>query len=79
MSDPLLTVQDVAHVSRRYFPHFDIVKKNNLDRLNYATGGDVGRVKVELLAEFLRERATASRFRVKPVVAAELLSITRGS
>jgi len=49
---------------------FDVVKKHNLDRLNYATARDVGRVKVELLAEFLRERATASSFRVEPVVAA---------
>ncbi len=49
---------------------FDIVKKHNLDRLNYATAHDVGRVKVELLAEFLRDRATASTFRVEPVVAA---------
>ena len=49
---------------------FDVVKKHNLDRLNYATARDVGRVKVELLAEFLRERATASSFRAAPVVAA---------
>jgi len=49
---------------------FDVVKKHNLDRLNYATPRDIGRVKVELLAEFLRERATASTFRVEPVVAA---------
>lgn len=49
---------------------FDVVKKHNLDRLNYATARDVGRVKVELLAEFLHERATASNFRADPVVAA---------
>jgi len=49
---------------------FDVIKKHNLDRLNYATARDVGRVKVELLAEFLRDRATASSFRVETVVAA---------
>ena len=49
---------------------FDIVKKHNLDRLNYATARDIGRAKVELLAEYLRERATAANFRVEPVVAA---------
>ena len=49
---------------------FDIVEKHNLDRLNYATMRDVGRVKVELLAEFLHMRATAANFRVEPVVAA---------
>lgn len=49
---------------------FDVVKKHNLDRLNYATARDVGRVKVDLLAQFLRERATASTFRVEPVEAA---------
>ena len=49
---------------------YDVVKKHNLDRLNYAIARDVGRVKVEVLAEFLRERATAATFRVEPVVAA---------
>jgi hypothetical protein len=49
---------------------FDIVKKHNLDRLNYATRREVGKLKVELLADFLRERATASSFRVEPVVGA---------
>lgn len=49
---------------------FDIVKNHNLDRLNYATGRDIGRLKVEVLADFLRERATASSFRVDPIVAA---------
>ena len=49
---------------------FDVVKKHNLDRLNYATTRDVGRFKVEVLAEFLSERATASRFRAVPIVAA---------
>ena len=33
---------------------FDIVKKHNLDRLNYATRSDVGRSKVQVLAKYLR-------------------------
>ena len=49
---------------------FDIVKKHNLDRLNYATRRDVGRPKVEVLAEYLRERATAASVRVQSVMAA---------
>ncbi len=49
---------------------FDVVKKHNLDRLSYATGRDVGRLKAELLAEFLHDRATASSFHAEPVVAA---------
>jgi molybdopterin-synthase adenylyltransferase len=49
---------------------FDIVKTHNLDRLNYATRRDVGRYKVEVLAEHLRDRATAASFRVHPVAAA---------
>jgi molybdopterin/thiamine biosynthesis adenylyltransferase len=49
---------------------FDIVKKHNLDRLNYATRREVGRLKVEALAQYLRDRATAASFRVHPVAAA---------
>ena len=49
---------------------FDVVKKHNLDRLNYATARDIGQLKVKVLASFLRECATAARFRVQPVVAA---------
>jgi molybdopterin/thiamine biosynthesis adenylyltransferase len=49
---------------------FDIVKNHNLDRLNYATRRDVGRLKVEALADYLRERATAANFNVSPVAAA---------
>jgi hypothetical protein len=49
---------------------FDIVKTHNLDRLNYVTRRDVGRLKVEVLADFLRQCATAESFRVTPVVAA---------
>ena len=49
---------------------FDIIKKHNLDRLNYATARDVGRLKVEVLAKFLRKCATAATFRVAAVAAA---------
>jgi len=49
---------------------FDIVKTHNLDRLNYATRRDVGRPKVDVLADYLRDRATAASFRVHPVAAA---------
>jgi hypothetical protein len=38
--------------------------------LNYATRRDIGRLKVEVLANYLRERATAANFRVDPVEAA---------
>lgn len=48
----------------------DIVRKHNLDRLNYATQPDVGRLKVDVLADYLRARATAARFKVCPVPAA---------
>jgi molybdopterin/thiamine biosynthesis adenylyltransferase len=49
---------------------FDVIKKHNLDRLNYAATRDIGRLKVEVLAGFLRECATAASFRVESVVAA---------
>ncbi len=49
---------------------FDRVEEHNLDRLNYATKAEIGQLKVETLAEYLKDRATAERFRVDPVVAA---------
>lgn len=49
---------------------FDHVKTHNLDRLNYATQRDVGRLKVEVLADHLRACATAARFDVASVPAA---------
>jgi molybdopterin/thiamine biosynthesis adenylyltransferase len=49
---------------------FDIVKEHNLDRLNYATQRDVGHLKVDVLADYLRPRATAASFKVCPVAAA---------
>lgn len=49
---------------------YDRVKRHNLDRLVYATKRDVGRLKVKVLAERLKDCATARIFRVEPVVAA---------
>lgn len=49
---------------------FDRIERHNLDRLLYATRGDIGRLKVEVLAEHLQARATAARFTTDPVVAA---------
>lgn len=49
---------------------FDRVKKHNLDRLNYATRDDIGRLKVDVLANHLRARATAEKFNVSTVGAA---------
>jgi hypothetical protein len=49
---------------------FDTVKLRNLDRLNYAIRRDVGRLKVDVLAGHLRERATAASFQALPIAAA---------
>jgi molybdopterin-synthase adenylyltransferase len=49
---------------------FDLVEMRNLDRLLYATRNDVGAVKADLLAEHLRDRATAEQFRADPINAA---------
>lgn len=49
---------------------FDYIERHNLDRLQYATKAEIGRLKIEVLAEYLRARATAARFDVHPVVAA---------
>ena len=49
---------------------YDKVEKKNLDRLASATRRDIGRVKVEVLAEHLRERATAEQFEVRAIEAA---------
>ncbi|HSR09166.1 MAG TPA: ThiF family adenylyltransferase, partial [Bryobacteraceae bacterium] len=49
---------------------FDHVERHNLDRLSYATRADIGRLKVEVMAEHLGTRATADRFRIEPIVAA---------
>lgn len=49
---------------------FDHVEKHNLDRLAYATRADVGRLKVQAMAENLAACATADPFRVEPIIAA---------
>lgn len=49
---------------------FDHVEIHNLDRLVYATKADVGRPKIEVLAERLRSVATAEQFEVHSVQAA---------
>lgn len=49
---------------------FDIVEEHNLDRLQYATRTDIGRPKVEVLAEHLTRRATASPFNIETLQAA---------
>ena len=48
---------------------FDHVETYNLDRLNYATKRDVGRLKVDALADYLRSCATAEHFKVSAVAA----------
>jgi hypothetical protein len=49
---------------------FDRIEKHNLDRLNYATREDIGKLKVEVLGRHLVGRATAAPFRVDLVEAA---------
>lgn len=49
---------------------FDHVEKHNLDRLSYATANDIGRLKVDVMAAHLSARATASPFKVEPIVGA---------
>jgi hypothetical protein len=49
---------------------FDHVERRNLDRLSYALREDVGRLKVDVLAERLRRCATATNFRVETINAA---------
>jgi hypothetical protein len=49
---------------------FDRVEEHNLDRLAYATRHDVGRLKVEAMAEHLATCATAKPFLSEPIVAA---------
>lgn len=49
---------------------FDVVEEHNLDRLVYATRADIGRPKVEVLAEHLQARATAEPFMAERILAA---------
>jgi molybdopterin/thiamine biosynthesis adenylyltransferase len=48
---------------------FDRVEKHNLDRLNYATREDIGKLKVEVLGRHLVGRGTAAPFHVDLVQA----------
>ncbi len=48
---------------------FDHVEEHNLDRLSYATMRDIGRLKVETMAEHLSERATASEWHAETTIA----------
>lgn len=57
-------VQDITVID------FDRVEEHNLDRLVYATADDIGRLKIEVLAEHLKASATATNFRCLPVDAA---------
>ena len=49
---------------------FDFVEEHNLDRLAYATRKDIGREKIEVLAEHILSRATAKNFRAETISAA---------
>src|SRR5437899_11928702 len=46
---------------------FDFIEEHNLDRLVYATKRDIGRLKVQCLATYLKGRATARRCRIEQV------------
>lgn len=46
---------------------FDLVEKHNLDRLSYATRRDVGKFKVDVLAERMKRIATAEPFNIEPL------------
>lgn len=46
---------------------FDAVERHNLDRLVHATGGDIGRAKVEVAAQRLRLSATAREPQIEPL------------
>ena len=49
---------------------FDHIEQHNLDRLLYATRKDIGRLKVEVLAEHLAARATATDFAADRLITA---------
>ncbi|MBL6935772.1 MAG: ThiF family adenylyltransferase [Alphaproteobacteria bacterium] len=44
---------------------FDTVKRHNLDRMLHATVNDIGRLKVDVMADGLEAHATAGNFRVE--------------
>lgn len=47
---------------------FDKIEEHNLDRLLYAIRADIGHLKVNVMAKHLTARATASTWRVEPIV-----------
>jgi hypothetical protein len=49
---------------------FDRVEEHNLDRLVYATRADIGRLKIEVMAEHLSARATADSCQIELVLGA---------
>lgn len=49
---------------------FDHVEEHNLDRLLYATKADIGKAKIDVLAEHLRQRSTAEKVFVETISAA---------
>jgi molybdopterin-synthase adenylyltransferase len=51
-----------------YLIDFDKVEIHNLDRLCYATKNDVGKFKVEVLAQYLNQVATSDEFIAVPII-----------
>lgn len=49
---------------------FDHIEEHNLDRLLYATKADIGKAKIEVLAEHLRQRSTAEKVFAETISAA---------
>ncbi len=49
---------------------YDHIELHNLDRLCYATRDDVGKLKIDVLAEWLKRCATAAEFRIEAIDAA---------
>ncbi len=49
---------------------FDRVEEINLDRLNFATRADIGRLKVDALGDYLEPRATAAKCHIERVASA---------
>ena len=49
---------------------FDRVEEHNLDRLVYATSADIGRLKIQVMAEHLTARTTAGNWHFEPILGA---------
>jgi hypothetical protein len=52
-------------VQRMVVVDFDKIEDHNLDRLTYASGGDIGQFKAEVLADYLRSVTTSDHFDVR--------------